>query len=79
MSDPVARAMTGTTSDDVGDQCDTLLTTLLGDKEQSIQEEKRDYSSMIESSDVFGKEHESVRTMETVLNRRHKDLKLHAE
>jgi protein AATF/BFR2 len=79
------RAMTGTTSDDVGDQCDTLLTTLLQARQELVhpeEEEKQDYSSMIESSDledVLEKEHESCKEQwKQVLNRRHKDLKLHA-
>jgi len=79
------RAMTGSTSDDVGGQCDTLLATLLQARQELVhpeEEEKQDYSAMIESSDledVLDQEHESCKEQwKQVLNRRHKDLRLHA-
>jgi protein AATF/BFR2 len=86
------RAMTGSSSnsadDNVGDQCDTLLTTLLQARQELVhpevqKQEKQDYSAMIESSDlendVLDKEHESCKDQwKLVLNRRHKDLRLHA-
>jgi hypothetical protein len=86
------RSMTGITitSDNVGDQCDMLLTTLLQARQELVhpeaqEEEKQDYSAMIDSSSsdlengILEQEHESCKEQwKQVLNRRHKDLRLHA-
>lgn len=81
------RAMTGESSDDTIEQCNTLLKRLLEARRIMLtgkqqQQDDKDYRQIVESDElpsVLQEEYEECREeWKQVLDKRHKDLRLHA-
>jgi len=77
------RAMTGESSEDAVEQCNQLLSQLLEARRRLTgKQDDKDYQQIVESDelpDVLQEEYEECREeWKQVLDRRHKDLRLHA-